>query len=363
MTLANGTRVGKVQVVGGIKCGEFSEVYVVSFVDRPKRFAALKIYLPNDKTTPKDFCREIANARTVHKIIPDGSPAVLAADEKAERPWFAMSLGEPLLGPCPMNRAVDIILRLIKLCIRLRDAGFFLGDIKEDNLCFIGKRLCVIDFADLVSVTNANTHRIRTGSDYYVADEVTFDRRFGEPAVIRSIMATFVRIAPEKIPTPYAESCARGYVPFSEQRFQTLEELYRAVGGAKDRYRRRIWLGAGVWKTRIVAHKTAITVGTIAAIILIIVYIDFRDSRKRHRERSQPRIDVKTLVGDGYIAYRIGDMKTARDKFEAAMTSPGFRIEDYSYFDFMGFYKDACEKTENNTLPRASINAATKHID
>jgi len=95
----------------------------------------------------------------------------------------------------------------------------------------------------------------------------------------------------------------------------------------------------------------------------IIVYIDFRDSRKRHRQRRQPRIDVKTLVGDGYIAYKTGDMKTACNKFKTAMASPGFRIEDYSYFDFMGFYKDACEKTGNNTLPRAPINSATKHID
>ena len=121
-------------------------------IDEPTAFVALKVHLPNGKTTASDFCREIENARLVHGIIPEGSPEIYAADTESERPWFTMTLGEPLLGTHPLDTALAWILRLIDLCIKLRDSGYLLGDIKVDNLCLIGGRLCVIDFTALIPV-------------------------------------------------------------------------------------------------------------------------------------------------------------------------------------------------------------------
>ena len=69
MTLDNGTTLGGFRIVGGIRGGAFSEVYKAVRIDDPTAFAALKVHLPNEKTTPRDFCREIENARLVHRII------------------------------------------------------------------------------------------------------------------------------------------------------------------------------------------------------------------------------------------------------------------------------------------------------
>ena len=265
MTLDNGTTLGEFRIVGGIRGGAFSEVYKAVRIDDPTAFAAIKVHLPNEKTTARDFCREIENARLVHRIIPEGSPEIYAADTESERPWFAMTLGEPLLGTYPLDTALAWILRLIDLCIKLRDSGYLLGDIKVDNLCLIGGRLCVIDFTALIPVPLAALGEIRTGSPYFTADEVTFERDFGEVAVVHSIAVTFAALVRRELPEPYARPCARGYVPFPERRYQTFEELRDAIVRAPARDRRRIWLGAGVWKTRIVA---GLTVGGIVKVAI-----------------------------------------------------------------------------------------------
>ena len=188
MTLDNGTTLGEFRIVGGIGGSAFSEVYKAVRIDDPTAFVALKVHLPNEKTTPRDFCREIENARIVHRIIPDGSP-------------------------------------------------------------------------------------------YFTADEVTFDKDFGEVAVVHSIAVTFAALVRRELPEPYARPCARGYVPFPERRYQTFEELRDAIVRAPARDRRRIWLGAGVWKTRIVA---GLTVGGIVKVAIAFGLISSGSFLYRH---------------------------------------------------------------------------------
>ena len=84
MTLKSGTTLGEFRIVGGIGGGAFSEVYKAVRIDDPTAFVALKVHLPNEKTTPRDFCREIENARLVHRIIPEGSPEIYAADTASD---------------------------------------------------------------------------------------------------------------------------------------------------------------------------------------------------------------------------------------------------------------------------------------
>jgi len=331
--------------------GQSGEVLAVEGED-----VVIKRYVPSKTYTADQFRQEIVNARIAHAIIPDGSPEVFESDEdeKSERPWFAMKRVRPLYGTYPRKTVVAYILRLIGLCIRLREAGWLHGDIKVENLCLVNGRLGLIDFASMMPVEVANTHDVRTGSDFYRAPETDCDRIVDERTEIHAIAVTFIKLASRSAIVRYAVPLVRSLMPFPWLRYQTFEDFSRGIEREPKRFNRLVWISAAVWKTRIVAHKTALTVGTIAVIILVIVYTDFRDSRNRHRERRQPRIDVKTLVGDGYIAYRTGEMKTARDNLEAAMSSPEFRIEDYSYFDFIGFYKDVCETTVNKTLPRVS---------
>ena len=319
MTLKSGTTLGEFKIVDGIRCGAFCEVYKAVRIDDPTAFAAIKVHLPNVMTTPRDFCREIENARLVHRIIPEGSPEIYAADTASDRPWFAMTLGDPLLGTYPLDTALAWILRLIDLCIKLRDSGYLLGDIKVDNLCLIGGRICVIDFTALIPVPLAALGEIETGSPYFTADEVTFDKDFSEVAVVHSIAVTFAALVRRELPEPYARPCARGYVPFPERRYQTFEELRDAIVRAPARDRRRIWLGAGVWKTRIVA---GLTVGGIVKVAIAFGLISSGSYLCRRlwmcrREDREIQAYAEYVAGEGCKA--LGDPTNAVRLLERAL--------------------------------------------
>jgi len=141
---------------------------------------------------------------------------------------------------------------------------------------------------------------------------------------------------------PILDAISPSEPPFGQVR--TYEELWKLIDGAVGSFHRRVWLLAAVWKTWIVANRVAFVGGTVIVLILIAVFSDIHCCRGRHRERHQHRVDLETLVGEGYVAYRTGDMVTARKKFGDAIKLSHFRIGDYSYFDVMGIYEDACER-------------------
>lgn len=346
MTLDNGTTLGEFRIVGGIGGGEFCEVYKAVRIDDPTAFAALKVHLPNEKTTARDFCREIENARLVHRIIPDGSPEIYAADTASERPWFAMTLGEPLLGTYPLDSALAWILRLIDLCIKLRDSGYLLGDIKVDNLCLIGGELCVIDFTALIPVPLAAFGEIETGSPYFTADEVTFEKDFGEVAVVHSIAVTFAALVRRELPEPYARPCARGYVPFPERRYQTFEELRDAIVRAPARDRRRIWLGAGVWKTRIAFKWTARTITAAFAVFWTIMTALYLCRRAQARQDAGIERAAGIDLGTANACNHLGDHSNEvaclwRVAKSASTNSPvAYRILANRYRDGLGVKAD-----------------------
>ena len=333
------------QTVRRLGRGQSGEVYEARRADT---IAALKVYRPSEAFGADQFRREIANARIAHDIIPDGSPAVLDDDETAERPWFAMTLAQPLRDTYPRTTAIAFLLRLIDLCIRLRDAGYYHGDLKKDNPCLIDGKLSLLDFASLVRVIFANTHGLRLGSDFHRAPETDADLVVDERTEVFALAVTFLQFAGLSTILRHAVPLLRALLPFPWMRYRTFEDFRKGVVREPLRFRRLVWISAGVWKTKIVTRWTAIVTGAVVLTLLtvgmFIAYADFLHSRSDYRKRHQRKIDTKSLVGEGYVAYRTGDMLRASNLLEAAINSCNFNAKDHPNLDVEGLYRDACDR-------------------
>lgn len=271
------TQFGDWEKVRRIGCGLSGEVYEVRRKSDPRVVAALKVYVPSPTFTADQFRREIANARRAHTIISDGSPAVLDSDESAARPWFVMTLAKPLRGNYPVKTAVRLALRLIDLCIRLRDAGYYHCDIKKDNLCLIDGQLGILDFASLTRITFANTHDMRVGSDFHRAPETDCDRVVDERTEIYALAVTFLRIAGVRGALRYALPLVRALLPFPWMRYQTFEAFRTGLVREPLRIKRLVWLLGGVWKTKIVVRYTVSAL--VTSFILFIVIMAYLGKR------------------------------------------------------------------------------------
>lgn len=333
------------QTVRRLGRGLSGEVYEAR---RANVTAALKICRPSEAFGADQFRREIAKARIVHGIIPDGSPAVLDSDGTAERPWFAMTLAQPLRDTYPRTTAVAFLLRLIDLCIRLRDAGYYHCDLKKDNLCLIDGKLSLLDFASLVRIAFANTHGLRLGSDFHRAPETDADLVVDERTEVFAIAVTFIQFAGLSTILRLAVPLLRALLPFPWMRYRTFEEFRKGVVREPLRIRRLVWISAGVWKTKIVTTWTTLVSGAVVLTLVVafcgVRYADSIRGESEYRRRNPTKLKIRELVGEGYVAYRTGDMARASNLLEAAISSRNFTARDCPHFDVEALYRDACDR-------------------
>lgn len=222
-----------------------------------------------------------------------------------------MTLGEPLRGTYPRETVVTWTLRLLDLAIRLRDGGYYHCDLKKDNLCLFDGELGLLDYASLTPIAFANTHELRLGSDFHRAPETDCDHVVDERTEIFAIAVTFVSLAGWLTCLRCAVPLLRALLPFPWLRYQTFEDFRRGIVRGPVRFRRLVWLAAGVWKTRIAAGYTvggialtAIAFGAIASGTFL-----FRHWRMCRREEREIQAYAEHVAAEGCRA--LGDQSNA----------------------------------------------------
>ena len=188
-----------------------------------------------------------------------------------------MTLAKSLRGSYPVRAAVRYAIRLIDLCIRLRDAGYYHCDIKKDNLCLIDGRLGLIDFASLTRTDFASTHDLKLGSDFHRAPETDADHIVDERTEIYALAVTFLRLAGVRGALRYALPLVRALLPFPWMRYQTFEAFRTGLVREPLRIKRLVWLLGGVWKTKIVVRYTVSAL--VTSFILFIVIMAYLGKR------------------------------------------------------------------------------------
>lgn len=340
-----GERIGCWTVLDGI---HGDRVFRVEHAERPGRIAALKVCADPDRAD--DIRGEIANIGL--RLLPDAMPELLDFGEHEGLPYFVMPLGESVCGRGKSAvLAVRTALFLIGCAIDLREKGYIHCDYKPENVGIEkgpdGKeRLVLWDWESCRRMSEANVRPGIVGTRYYRSREVEYTGICDERSEIHAIGMCFLAMLPLAKRIVYAPSILLAISPtaFPFGRVRRFEELRGLIVRAPGSFRRAVWIGAGVWKTRIVSKWTA-----LAVVIVLLAFggSEFADSVRRKRDfrlRHQARIEVKAMVREGYVAYRTGDMASASNLLDRAMRSPHFRQEDYPYFDVRDFYKDACRR-------------------
>ena len=241
--------VGDWRIVSPLGSGLSGLVYKVVRKDDPTRVAVLKLFAA--KTSRRRFLYEIEMTR--RQMITNLMPKFIESGVDHGKPYFVMSFSNDIPERRSRADAVRIFLGIVGDCIALREAGYWHGDLKLENIGLEDGRIILRDFGTVRSRKTANFHPAVTGTPFHRAPENDYRGTVDERTEIFSLGVLFFLLLPPAARLTYAMTILRAVIPIPYLRFENFEDLRKHVKRAPKNRRRRISLAAGVWKTKIVA--------------------------------------------------------------------------------------------------------------
>ena len=241
--------VGDWRIVSPLGSGLSGLVYKVVRKDDPTRVAVLKLFAA--KTSRRRFLYEIEMTR--RQMITNLMPKFIESGVDHGKPYFVMSFSNDIPERRSRADAVRIFLGIVGDCIALREAGYWHGDLKLENIGLEDGRIILRDFGTVRSRKTANFHPAVTGTPFHRAPENDYRGTVDERTEIFSLGVLFFLLLPPVARLTYAMTILRAVIPIPYLRFENFEDLRKHVKRAPKNRRRRISLAAGLWKTKIVA--------------------------------------------------------------------------------------------------------------
>jgi hypothetical protein len=168
LTRSDPARVGPFRLLGRLGGGAMGQVYLgASKTGRPVTVKVVRPHLAEDPHFRRRFAAEIAAVRRVDSPY---TPAVIAADSEAERPWRATAYipGPPLDdvveadGPLPTEAVFRLAAGIAEALAGIHAAGVLHRDLKPANVLLEVTGPKVIDFG--VAQADDGTRMTQTGT-------------------------------------------------------------------------------------------------------------------------------------------------------------------------------------------------------
>lgn len=220
-------RVGDFRLLGRLGSGAMGEVFLGrSAAGRPVAVKVVRAAFAQDAAFRRRFAAEVATARRVQGPY---TPAVVAADADAERPWLATTyIAGPSLadvvrtgGPLPAPVVRALAAGIAEALVAIHDADVLHRDLKPSNVLLDRDGPKVIDFgiaraADRTQLTDTG---VAVGTVPYMSPEQVEGHQVGAPSDVFSLGGLLT----------YA---ATGLTPFGEG--SVGEMVYRITQEAPD---------------------------------------------------------------------------------------------------------------------------------